>query len=94
MTQGSLLDLAAELEQLADKEVRDHSTLGPWPHCPESHCRPAWVLMGGEALHPRPALFSSPAPLSDGCGGAGTPCWGAPLTAAPTGHGCEGAPED
>lgn len=68
VTQGSLLDLAAELEQLADKAVRDHGTPGPWLRCPQSHwlrgllCRPVWVLRGGEALHPRPALFSNPAP--------------------------------
>lgn len=37
MTQGSLLDLAAELEQLAEKAVRDHDTAGPWPPCPQSH---------------------------------------------------------
>ncbi|KAM6347447.1 LOW QUALITY PROTEIN: prominin-1-A-like [Alca torda] len=82
VTQGSLLDLAAELEQLANKAVRDRGTPGPWPPCPQSPwlwgllCRPAWVPRRGEALHLRPALFSSLGPPSDGCGGAGTLCRG------------------
>lgn len=96
VTQGSLLDLAAELEELANKAVRDRGTSGPRPPCPQSPClwgllcRSAWVPRRGRGPSPSPSSFLQPGhPHQMAVVGQGPRAGGALLTAAPPGRGRE-----